>query len=134
MQPVRTDVLIDMFMVGRNKTKSSSAILVSCGAKSARLLIRKIIEEKVLLCHYPGVLTAGCSRFPHAFKRGEKDIDDFFGSLNLEAQLHARSISSFLPESELGCGISVTLLAREHSTSRNQLFRGLLKQMGSCMD
>lgn len=59
-----SELMIEMFMVGRNPTRSSPTIIFSCETKTCRRKAMELVQKKGLLADQPGVLMAECSRLP----------------------------------------------------------------------
>ncbi|KAH8587922.1 hypothetical protein B0O99DRAFT_640474 [Bisporella sp. PMI_857] len=59
-----SELIIEMFMIGKKPTSSSPTILFSSESKICRHNAMAAMQKKGLLAKYPGVLMAGCSQLP----------------------------------------------------------------------
>ncbi|KAH8586937.1 hypothetical protein B0O99DRAFT_41432 [Bisporella sp. PMI_857] len=59
-----SDLMVEMFMIGRKPASSSPTILFSCESKTCRQNAMGLVQKKGILADHPGVLMAECSRLP----------------------------------------------------------------------
>jgi hypothetical protein len=66
-----SDLMIEMFMVGRRMNSCSPTILFSCESKACRHKAMELVKKKAILASHPGVLMAESSRLPRLLALGE---------------------------------------------------------------
>jgi hypothetical protein len=59
-----SELMVEMFMIGRKPTSSSPTVLFSCESKACRQRAMGLVQRKGILDDHPGVLMAQCSRLP----------------------------------------------------------------------
>ncbi|KAF4631368.1 hypothetical protein G7Y89_g6762 [Cudoniella acicularis] len=59
-----SEILVEMFMVGRKPEKSCPTVLLSCQNSACRQMCMELVQKKGILAGHPGVKIAACSRFP----------------------------------------------------------------------
>ncbi|KAH7323903.1 hypothetical protein BKA65DRAFT_511668 [Rhexocercosporidium sp. MPI-PUGE-AT-0058] len=66
-----SDLIFEMFMIGRKPTSSVPTILFGSESKSCRQKAMALVEKKSILAAYPGVVMAGRSKMPKLLAQGE---------------------------------------------------------------
>jgi hypothetical protein len=59
-----SELMIEMFMIGRKPTSSNPTILFSCQSKLCRQKAMEMTQKKGILVNHPGILMAECARLP----------------------------------------------------------------------
>ncbi|KAL2062786.1 hypothetical protein VTL71DRAFT_5858 [Oculimacula yallundae] len=97
-----SDLLFEMFMIGRKPTSSVPTILFSCEKKSCRQNAMALVQKKSMLASYPGVKMAQCSKMPKILAQGEESEPIFLPpGVYLNGPLRSCG-TSVLISSELG--------------------------------
>ncbi|KAH7371817.1 hypothetical protein BKA64DRAFT_715305 [Cadophora sp. MPI-SDFR-AT-0126] len=72
-----SDLIFEMFMVGRKPTSTVPTIIFSCESKSCRQKAMALVQKKSILAAHPGVHMAECSRLPKLLTQ-EEDPESLF--------------------------------------------------------
>lgn len=67
-----SELMLDMFMVGRKPTNSVPTILFSCESKTCRQKAMMLVRKKGILTDHSGVLMAECSKLPRPLALDEQ--------------------------------------------------------------
>ncbi|CZR68338.1 uncharacterized protein PAC_18237 [Phialocephala subalpina] len=66
-----SDLVVEMFMIGRKARTSSPTVLFSCESKSCRRKVIELVQKNSILACHPGISMAECSRLPRLLAFGE---------------------------------------------------------------
>lgn len=67
-----SELMVEMFMIGRKPTSSIPTILFSCENKTCRRKAPMLVRKKGILTDYSGVLMAECSKLPRPLALDEQ--------------------------------------------------------------
>jgi hypothetical protein len=67
-----SELLVEIYMIGKKPAKSSSTILFSCESKVCRQKAMELVKKKGILACHPGIRMAECSRLPRLLATGEE--------------------------------------------------------------
>lgn len=67
-----SELMVEMFMIGRKPTSSIPTILFSCESKTCRQKAPALVRRKGILRDHTGVLMAGCSKLPRPLALDEE--------------------------------------------------------------
>lgn len=67
-----SDLMVEMFMIGRKPIISSPTILFSCDSKTCRQKAMALVGKKGILADHSGVLMAECSKLPRPLALDEE--------------------------------------------------------------
>lgn len=67
-----SELMIEMFMIGRKAAKSTPTILFSCESKICRQRAMELVQKKGILNNHPSILMAESSRLPRLLALGDE--------------------------------------------------------------
>ena len=71
LEAKNSELMVQMFMIGRKPVSSVPTVLFCCDAKIPRQKAMELVKKKGILERYPGVLLAESSRLPRRLALGE---------------------------------------------------------------
>jgi len=110
-----SELMVEMFMIGKKEKNASPTILFSCESKNARQKAMDLVNKKsrVLESHY-GVRMAQCSRLPRLLALGD----------DVESMQLPEGVYSYGPVES--SGISVLIVAKDEAPPRKATIGGFL--------
>lgn len=109
-----SDLMVEMFMIGRKAKTSRPTVLFSCESKPCHRKAMELVQKKSILACYPGVLMAECSRLPKLLALGD----------GLEMRILPSGV--YLNGPLRSCGTNVLISGKHDKSCRNATVGGIV--------